>query len=446
MKFKTKENKEEIVETLEQKEKRLEKKEKKLERVQWEAIIMTCISLTALCIGLKYSDTIYKTYSIMNNSTIYEGLKNRDSENDNLDDVKTIMDEIDNLYESSYVNEIDRENIDEYVLNALINAYGDRYAVYRDAADSVDASNEQASQISGIGILSRAEYNENNTKYNLYLVDVYDKSPAENAGLKVGDKIHKVNGVQLDSSKYNLDEAIQDIKGEENTQVTLTIEDGSTGDIRDVDITRKVTATNTVRYKQIDDEVGYILIRAFEKSTADEFKEAINYFNSIGINKFVFDMRNNTGGLKNSVLSILDMLVGEGVLIYEADSKGNITNTDMSDSNCIKFESVTLINSYTASAAELFTKCLSDYDLTTTIGETSFGKGTICTTFPLSNGGSVMISTGKYLTVSKEDIEKKGIKPDIEMELSKDKLDINYKLPIEDDDIILRGLKELKYK
>ena len=422
----------------------LNEKEKRLEKMQYAAVIMLFIAAVMIIFGFVFTSKTYKTYSLMCNSTVYRGIINRDNENDTLDDTKKLMDEIENIYEASYINNIERENIDEYVLNALVEAYGDRYAVYRDLADTIDSSTAIASQINGIGILSRAEYNEHNTLYDIYIIDVYDNSPAEEAGLKIGDIIHKVNGIQLDSSKCNFSEAISNIKGNAGTTVTLTIEDGDTGEIKDVEVERRVTAVNTVRYQQISDSVGYIEIRAFESTTADEFKEAIDYFNSIGINKFVFDMRDNTGGLKYSVINTLDMLVGSGVLMYELDSNGNIVETSISDANCKDFESVTIINCNTASAAELFTKCLSDYELTTTIGETSFGKGTVCTTYPLSNGGSVMISTGKYLTKSMEDIEKTGITPDIEIKLSDDKLDEVYKLPIEDDDIIQRALKELE--
>ncbi len=437
MKFK-RENKIEIT------EESLNQKEKRLQKMQYTAIIMLVIALTAFFVGLKYMDTIYKTYSLMKNSTVYDGILNRDKETDTLEETQKLMNEIENIYESSYVNDIERENIDEYVLNALVSAYGDRYAVYRDPADTVDSSTAQASQINGIGILSKAEYNEYSTEYDIYIIDVYDNSPAEEAGLKIGDIIQKVNGNELDSSKYNFNEAISDIKGNTGTQVTLTIKDGETGEIKDITVTRKKTGVNTVRYEVVDDNIGYIKIRAFESTTSTEFKEAINYFTKIGINKFVFDLRDNSGGLKYSVIDMLDMLIGDGVLMYELDSNGNIIETSMSDANCIDFESVTLINSYTASAAELFTKCLSDYELTTVIGEKSFGKGTVCTTYPLSNGGSVMISTGKYLTKSKEDIEKKGITPDIEMKLPNDKLDIAYKLAIKDDDIIQRAIRELK--
>lgn len=428
----------------ESKEKDFIEKEDYLKKLQYTAVIMLAIAVVLFIVGFVFTSRTYKTYSLMCNSTVYQGIINRDNENDSLDSTKKLMDEITNIYESSYVNEIERENIDEYVLNSLVAAYGDRYAVYRDLADTVDSSNALASQINGIGILSRAVYDDYNTGYYIYIIDVYDNSPAEQAGIKIGNKILKVNGKELDSSKYNFNEAITDIKGEAGTTVVLTVEDESAGTIKDITVTRQKASVNTVRYKNIADDVGYILIRAFESTTADEVKEALDYFTSNNINKFVFDIRDNTGGLKYSVIDTLDMLVGEGVLMYEIDSDGNILETSMSDKDCLEFESVTIVNSYTASAAELFAKCLSDYELTTIIGETTFGKGTVCTTYPLSNGGSVMISTGKYLTKSKEDIEKVGIEPDIEMELSEEKMEIIYKLSVDEDDLIQRAVQELR--
>lgn len=418
-------------------------RERYLKKLQYTAVIMLSIASIILMIGFVYTGRTWKAYALLSTSTMYQGVVNRDKENDSLDDTKKLMDEITNIYETSYVNDIEKEEIDEYVLNALVTAYGDRYAVYRDLADTVDSSTAIASQINGIGVLSRAVYDDYNTEYFIYIIDVYDGSPAEQAGLKIGDEVLKVNGKKLDSSKYNFNEAISDIKGEAGTAVTLTVKDVNTGKISDITVVRQRTSVNTVRYKQLTDDVGYILIRSFEMTTADEVKEALDYFSKLNISKFVFDVRDNTGGLKHTVIETLDMLVGKGVLMYELNSKGEVIDTSMSDADCIKFESVTLVNSYTASAAELFTKCLSDYDLTTTIGETTFGKGTVCTTYPLSNGGSVMVSTGKYLTKSKEDIEKKGIKPDIEMELSEEKLEIFYKLTVDEDDLIQRAIEEL---
>lgn len=421
----------------------IEEKEKYLRKLQYTAIIMMTIALTTLVVGVVYANKNYNIYSEISTSTIYEGILNRDEENDSLDDTKKLMDEITNIYESTYIGDIEKENIDEYVLNSLIAAYGDRYGVYRDLADTIDSSTETASQINGIGVLSRAVYDDYTTEYIIYLIDVYDGSPAEQAGLKIGDEILKVNGKKLDSSKYTFNEAVSDIKGEAGTTVTLTVKDVNSGSINNIEVTRKRTGVNTVRYKQLTEDIGYILIRSFDVTTADEFKEAINYFVDLGIYKFVFDLRDNTGGLKHTVTGSLDYLLGDGVIMYELDSNNNYTDIVMSDADCIEFESVTLVNSYTASAAELFTKCLSDYNLTTVIGETTFGKGTVCTTFPLSNGSSVMVSTGKYLTISEEDIEKVGIEPDIELKLSDDKLDIFYKLTFDQDDLIQRAIKEL---
>lgn len=420
-----------------------DEREKYFRRMQYSSIIMLSAAVLAFVIGLLYASRNYGIYQMISTSTVYEGIVNRDKENDSLDETKKLMDEITNIYETVYVNDMEKENIDEYVLNSLVAAYGDRYGGYRDLADTIDSSTETASQINGIGVLSRAVYDEYTTEYFIYLIDVYDGSPAEQAGLKVGDEIIKVNGKKLDSSKYSFNEAISDIKGEAGTTVTLTVKDVHTGNINDVVVTRQRANVNTIRYKKLNDEIGYILIRSFDATTADEFKEALDYFESININKFVFDLRDNTGGLKHTVTGSLDYLISDGVIMYELDSKGEYIDIVMSDADCIEFESVTLVNSYTASAAELFTKCLSDYCLTTIIGETTFGKGTVCTTYPLSNGGSIMVSTGKYLTISEEDIEKVGIEPDIELKLSDDKLDIFYKLTVDEDDLIQRAIEEL---
>ena len=141
---------------------------------------------------------------------------------------------------------------------------------------------------------------------------------------------------------------------------------------------------------------------------------------------------------------MLDVLLPEGLIIKQYDKDGNIVEINNSDENCKEFTSVCLINTLTASASELFTQSLIDYNLTTTIGETSYGKGTICTTFNLSNGGSLTMSTGNYLTKSGKIIENVGITPDIEMRLDDDKQSISYKLTDDEDDLIQMAIKVLQ--
>ena len=423
----------------------LDEREKQVRRNEYIATSMLIIGLLTVCTGASFMDKIYKTYKLMSESTVYQGLNNRDNETDNLDDVQKIMKEIDNIYSTSYINEIERDSIDENVCNALVKAYGDRYAVYMNPKDTVANNNSIGSHIEGIGVLARAEVQDNIDDYDIYIIDVYDNSPAEKAGLKIGDRVIKINDKELSKSKYMFSEALNDIKGQAGTSVKLTCLDKN-DNIKEINIVRKNTVVNTVRYKKLTDDVGYIIIRQFESYTDNQFIDAIKDLNKQGVNKFIFDLRDNNGGLKDSVVNMLDHLLPSGVIIQELDKNNNIISTSMSDKNCIQFESVTIINNSTASAAELFTQTLRDYNKTTVIGSTSFGKGTVCTTFNLSNGGSVRVSTSKYITSSGKDLEKVGIDPDIEIKLDEEKESTRYKLDLQEDDVVNYAISLLSGK
>lgn len=425
----------------------IDTREKRVTIMEYSAVIMLIIGIITVVIGARFLDTIYKTYNVITTSTVYNGILNRDKENDILQETQKLMNEVENLYESCYALDIERENIDEYVLNALISAYGDKYAVYRDPSETIQNYNLKSSHISGIGVLCTSEmYNDiDHDKYDIYLIDVYDGSPAQNAGLEIGDRITKVNGRELSLTKYTFSEANNDIRGDIGTTLELTFEDASDNfKEKIIMITRKNTSVNTIRYRKVADDVGYIVIRGFESDTDEQFLEAMNYFESQNINKIIFDLRNNGGGLADTCINMLDVLLPEGLIIKQYDKDGNIVEINNSDENCKEFTSVCLINTLTASASELFTQSLIDYNLTTTIGETSYGKGTICTTFNLSNGGSLTMSTGNYLTKSGKIIENVGITPDIEMRLDDDKQSISYKLTDDEDDLIQMAIKVLQ--
>ena len=431
-------------------EKTLEEKEKAIKKEQYTALAMLVTGLLMMIAGLMFIFKVYSVYKPMESGALYRGMKARDSspeelENDSLEETQKLMNEIENIYNEVYINDIEREEIDESVLNALVKAYGDKYAAYKDPEETIMKYNQVGSTITGIGVYMREETDETSDEYGLYLLDVYDNSPADKAGLEKGDKITHINGKRLDETKYNFDEATKDMKGHEGETVKITFKDASdNGQEKIVRIKRKNTKTYTVRYRKLTDNVGYIKMTQFEYDTNKDLKKAIKELQKQGISKYIFDLRDNSGGLKATVVDILDYLLPEGLIMREVDNQGNEVEVNYSDDKHIEFESVTITNGYTASAAEVFTKCLRDYDKTTIIGETTFGKGTVCTTFDLSNGGSVAVSTGKYFTKSGEDVEKNGIVPDILMKLSKEKEKIQYKLEPEQDDLIQKAVEVLE--
>lgn len=357
-----------------------------------------------------------------------------------LSEVSELALEITDLYNRLYVNDIETDKVDTYMLNALVASYGDRYAVYMNSKDSEQTSLEFNSKLYGIGVLAHSVYIEDEERFEPYFSRVYEGSPADKAGIEIGDILVKVDDNYLLYKDGNFNDHIDKLRGEKGTDVKITIKRGD--ELLDFVITRGEVTINTVSYDNIND-VGYIKITDFDSKTFENFKIAFEKLQNQGVYKFIFDMRDNEGGLKDSVIDVLDYLLPEGEIITELNHDGNIVSVSKSDSKYKEFKSVTLINRNTASAAELFTQSLLDYNKTETIGSNSFGKGTICSTYELSNGGSLMLSTGKYLTKSKTDLERVGIKPDYELELPEEKLEILYKLDIHDDDLVLKGIEIL---
>lgn len=427
------------------KEADIETREKRVNIMQNIALIMLIIGCIMAILGAKFMDNIFKSYKMIQQSPLYNGIYHQNDKNDSLEDVQTVMNEVANLYENCYIGEIENENIDEYVINALIQAYGDKYATYRNSEETIANYNTLGNIVCGIGIYNRGEIDEDTDELCLYLIDVYEGGPAYEAGMQPGDKIVAVNGKRLSSSKYNVTEAHNDIRGEAGTSVEITFQDKSNNYVeKTVTLVRANANTVSLRYSILNDEYGYIEIRSFELNTDNELADALAFFSKKGINKYIFDLRNNGGGVAETCTNMLDTLLPEGLIANLYDTNGNITQTEVSNIDCYNFTSVCLMNEATASASELFIKALKDYDRTITIGETTFGKGTICTTYNLSNGGSVTLSTGKYVTKSGDDIEKIGIKPDIEMKLPDDKEKIVYKIDKYDDDLIIKAMEVLQ--
>lgn len=387
----------------------------------------------------KYDERVSKLSAIVDNDI-----------NDELEDAINTLEEISNYYEGLYVNDIDYDNLKLNLVNALIQSYGDKYGEYLTPELAVDSKRQMNNLVYGIGVLVRAELGTDTetdetsktSKDDIYIIDVYEGSGAEEVGITAGCRLTKINGEDINFDEKSYNDIIDSIRGEENTTVNITYIDTDNKE-HTVDVVRKAVTTNTVKYQVLDDNVGYIKIREFNSNTDEEFKEALEYMTENNISNFVFDLRDNPGGLLDSVVNTLDILLPNQTMLYVVDSNGDTVDTYKSDKDCMKFNSVCLVNENTASAAELFTQTLKDEKLTTVIGTKTYGKGTVCTVLTTSDGGSLQISTNKYLTPSKTCVEGVGVIPDIEMKLSEDKAKISYKLDIKEDDLINKAIDTL---
>lgn len=411
-------------------------------------IISVCMLVIAIFALLSAVLLFYRVYNInsqINGSALYKAYMQRDNENDTLEETYKLMLEVDNIYKSCYVEEDERDDIDNYIINALVSSYGDHYGVYKDPYESHLDYVKRESSLEGVGImLIPDEYNKSDDNFNIYIMKVYENSGAEKAGLEKGDLITHINGKRLSKTKYTYSEAQKDIRGLEGTTVEFTYIDAKTSEEKTVEVTRGYVYMESVTYEMVTDDIAYINIRSFSEKTDEEFINIVTELQNQGVKKYIFDIRKNNGGLSTSIAKTLDELLPAGLIFEAVNKDGKVSQRAESDEHCIEFESVTLTSSTTASAAELFAQALKDYKLTTIVGDITLGKGTVCTLIPLSNGGSIFVSTDKYKTISGTEIEGIGVIPDIEMRLSLDKRDIWYKLPLEDDDMVQKAIEILQ--
>ena len=166
----------------------------------------------------------------------------------------------------------------------------------------------------------------------------------------------------------------------------------------------------------LDGNIGYIEITEFANNTETEFMNAINVLKSQGMEAVIFDLRSNGGGLVDTATAMLDDILPAGTTVYTVDKKGNRTDYSSDQENQLKIPTVVLISGYTASASEIFTGAVRDFTWGTIIGTKTYGKGVVQITVPLSDGSAVKVTTETYYTPKGDEIQGKGIEPDIELE------------------------------
>lgn len=277
---------------------------------------------------------------------------------------------------------------------------------------------------------------------SIEILVVMPDSPAEQLGLLPGDRITAVNGVRVAESGY--DAAANAIKGEAGTEVSLTIlRDGREEEMKA--LRAHVTALTVTASMLSDQKTGVIRITEFNATTPAQFNAAVDQLLASGAERLVYDLRGNPGGQLDSVLSVLDRLLPkDSLLIRITDAAGNEETRCATDEQRLDLPMAVLINSSTASAAELFTSCLRDYELITVVGEKSYGKGCMQYIYSLPNGGAVSLTTRMYSPPYSDNYDGEGIVPDVEIALSEEAAQINlWKLTEENDDQLRAALAEL---
>ncbi len=336
----------------------------------------------------------------------------------------------------NYVRQTDEKTLWDGVYAGLFQAVGDPYTCYM--TDEEFAAYQSGHSGSYVGIGITVAYDPDTEL--IYIHRVSPHSPAEEAGIKAGDRITAADGVQVSRKTYN--EAVGKIAGEEGTSVKLTI--SRNGQTMEKTLTRASVPTQNVLYEKIG-TVAYITLLSFSDNTAfDQFSQALEQAKQEGCTAYLFDLRNNPGGNLEVICNCLDLLLPEGIIVNIVDADGAIETRNSDAERFLDAPMAVLCNGNTASAAELFTADLRDYGLATIVGEKTFGKGTMQTITKLADGSAMKLTTRYYNPKSNISYDGVGIVPDREVKLTKEQSERFYLLTHEQDPQLQEALRVLQ--
>lgn len=321
-----------------------------------------------------------------------------------------------NIINNNFYQEIDPAKLISGITEGLVDSLDDQYSEYFTAEEWKEYTAQLNGIYAGIGMLLGEDKDTKLVKG----IKVFEGSPAAKAGLKVGDLILAIDGESTEG--LSVEEVATKVRGEAGTNVTLKV-------FRDREeleftITRAQIKVPSVSGKLINNnKTLYIEISSFGESTSTELAELLSSYPKLP-DSIVLDLRNNGGGLVAQSMEVARYFIKGGTVLYEVGrEESSLENLTVDGEKYLNKKLVVLVNGNTASASEILTGAIQDYKTGTIVGEQTFGKGVVQSMFNLSDGGIIKLTTKRYLTPNKRDINKEGIKPDIVVVMSKDELE-----------------------
>lgn len=345
-----------------------------------------------------------------------------------------VLNEFKTILKQKYIGDIDEEDMIEGAIKGYIEGLGDPYTEYLTKEEMAELMEETSSKYVGIGV-----YVANNTKDDTILVaGVMKGSPALEAGMQAGDIIEKVDGTEYRGSE--LTKATAALKGEEGTSVkVIVLRDGEE---IEMEITRRTINVEHVASTVLEDNIGYIQIDSFDDGVAEAFEKELEELQEQNIKGLIIDLRSNGGGVVDEATDIADLFTEKGkTVLITKDKNGKEDITKAKKDKMVKdIPVIVLVNQGTASASEILAGALKDNYGAKIVGKNTYGKGVIQTVYSLTDGSGLKITTEEYYTPNHTAINKVGIKPDVEVELTKDS-EGNYETSIEKDAQLLKAIE-----
>ncbi len=315
--------------------------------------------------------------------------------------------------QNEYVEEIDQASVMDSAINGVLQSL-DPYSAYMNPEIFKETQTETSGEFGGLGIEVSMESGV------VKVIAPIDDTPAARAGVKAGDYIVRINGEQVQGK--TLMEAVNLMRGPVGTSIEITIRRKGQKKAKKFKIVREVIEIKSVVSRLIDDEVGYIRLRAFNENSSNQLKKEITKFNKNNITGYILDLRNNPGGLLSQAVKISDFFLNDGEIVSTRGRKSRENRkffAQKGDQISGK-PLVVLINNGSASAAEIVAGALQDQKRAVLLGETTYGKGSVQSIIPLRNKGAIRLTISKYYLPSGKSISEVGVVPDIKIEESDD--------------------------
>ena len=342
---------------------------------------------------------------------------NEESIYDKIDLFSEVLDKVNN----EYVEEIDHNKAMDAAINGVLQSL-DPYSAYMSPEIFKEMLTETSGEFGGLGIEVGMEFGV------VKVISPIDNTPAEEAGVKAGDYIVKINDIQVQGK--TLTEAVELMRGPVGSTIKITVRRRNVKKAIIFNITREIIKIESVKTKIIEDTVGYIRLTSFNENSADQIKEKIKELRqNKKIEKYILDLRNNPGGLLSQAIKISDFFLNNGEIVSTKSRKKKENRKwfarkgDIIDGETL----IVLINYGSASAAEIVAGALKDHKRAILIGEKSFGKGSVQSIIPLKNKGAIRLTISKYYLPSGKSISEVGITPDIEIAESSEDFRMNTK-------------------